>query len=552
MLKQVGEPVVSVGLMAGTELVVFELNGEHFEDHGHGWPSGTYLARPSSSGITIEAADGRVIAETTCLKLRPRHHSASFVIREVPIGIEFHWEQKTDQRFTGRLRLQPTTDHRLMVINEVSLEAYLVSVISSEMSATADPELLKAHAIISRSWLLAQLENRSSIRQIPVTEANPSRPSPDQELIRWYDRENHANFDVCADDHCQRYQGITTATTPAVAQAVYETRGMVLCNDGDLCDTRFSKSCGGMTEQFSTAWSNQDYPYLDIIPDTPPSTAYNIPLPLSIEKNAETWIRNRPAAFCNTSDVQVLKKILPDFDRETTDFYRWQVTIPQSQLQLLLNQKLGLGLGRIRRLEPLERGGSGRIVRLRIIGENGAVIIGKELEIRRALSTSHLYSSAFIVEHGQEVEGFPDQFLLIGAGWGHGVGLCQIGAAIMAETGYRFDQILFHYYPHSTLECLYQSPTIKDSISSPKGLAMDSFFYRYTETERRRLMADAGFVRGQDRIWTHPDGSSIGEGVAMAIADESFFRFLKLDPPEIEVLDSTGSFSPRRHDQLKV
>jgi hypothetical protein len=259
--------------------------------------------------------------------------------------------------------------------------------------------------------------------------------------------------------------------------------------------------------------------------------------------NAESWIRTRPAAFCNSSDVEVLRKILPDFDQETTDFYRWRVILPQSQLQSLLRQKLGLELGRIQRLEPVERGGSGRIIRLRIVGEAGEIVIGKELEIRRTLSPSHLYSSAFIVEPGEESDGFPDRFTLLGAGWGHGVGLCQIGAAIMAETGYRFEQILGHYYPGATIETLYDKP-LRPELAA--GALMESIFYRYSATERRRLMADTGFVRGEDRIWSHPDGHSIGEGVALALADEAFFRFLRIPTPEIEELVETGKIEPVR------
>lgn len=545
MLEQAREPVIAVGLITGSELVLFELKEWYFDHQGHDWPAGNYRARPLAGGIVVEDLDGRLIAETPDLTLKPRDVAASFVIREVPIGIDFHWEQRLDQQFTGILRIRSMADRQLTVINEAPLEEYLVSVISSEMSATADPELLRAHAIISRSWLLAQLAKRPAVRDSPPAAVAPTgtlASMESMELIRWYDRENHDNFDVCADDHCQRYQGITTATTTAAALAVEATHGMVICSGGQLCDARFSKSCGGMTERFSAAWNDQDYTYLGVLRDAPTQTA-DSPLPLTVEMNAETWIRTRPAAFCNSSDVEVLRKILPDFDQETTDFYRWRVILPQLQLQSLLRQKLGLELGRIQRLEPVERGGSGRIIRLRIVGEAGEIVIGKELEIRRALSPSHLYSSAFIVEPGAERDGFPDRFTLIGAGWGHGVGLCQIGAAIMAETGYRFEQILGHYYPGSTIETLYDKPPQPELAA---GAIMESVFYRYSATERRRLMADTGFVRGEDRIWSHPDGHSIGDGVALALADEAFFRFLRIPPPEIEALVATGKIEPVR------
>jgi SpoIID/LytB domain protein len=343
-------------------------------------------------------------------------------------------------------------DKRLTVINEVPVEPYLNSVISSEMSATADAELLKAHAVISRSWLLAQMKQWKRPRV--KSEAKIEVVNGQRQLIRWYDQEAHTNFDVCADDHCQRYQGITKATSPMVFDAIQATLGQVLEFDGELCDARFSKSCGGMTESFDAAWANERRVYLAVSYDGKTFPA-EFALPLTEEANAEKWIRSAPPAFCNTTDPKVLGKILPDFDQATQDFYRWQVTISQSELQELLQRKLGIDFGAIHQLEPVERAESGRLVKLRIVGERETLVIGKELEIRRALSPSHLYSSAFVVETSGNGLEIPESFTLIGAGWGHGVGLCQIGAALMAERGYGFEQILAHYYNGARLQRLY-------------------------------------------------------------------------------------------------
>lgn len=441
-------PSVRVGLVSNAESVSFELKGGYSDSTGAGFEDGPGIARIIGGKIVVESFRGRVCEYSGAVDLLPVGSQSSFVIRDVMIGIDFHWERRQDQEFRGILSLVPGDDGHLTVINVIDVESYLFSVISSEMSSTARPELLRAHAVISRSWLLAQLPDS---KPSSIDSSGPPAPSAG-EIIRWYDRQNHATFDVCADDHCQRYQGITRAATPEVFEAVERTRGEVLRFDGELCDARFSKSCGGMTEGFSAAWADVDLPYLAISYDGEGIPA-GYALPLDVEENAGRWIRGTPPAFCNTDDPLILARILPDFDQETNNFYRWRVRISQQELQRLLPDKLGIDLGPITALEPLERGGSGRIVRLRITGRDGSIIIGKELEIRRALSKSHLFSSAFVVEpEGGEI---PDAFILYGAGWGHGVGLCQIGAALMAEKGYTYRQILGHYYHHSVLERLY-------------------------------------------------------------------------------------------------
>ena len=363
------------------------------------------------------------------------------------IGVKFHWERREDQTFRGALKLIVEGD-RLTAINELGIEEYLLSVISSEMSATASLELLKSHAVISRSWLLAQIQkNKALAGQKPV-----SCFRTDHELIRWYDREDHDHFDVCADDHCQRYQGITRESTPIVGQAIEATRGEILTYDGQICDARFSKCCGGVMERFSSCWENRDFPYLVALRDD--RNEHDFP-DLTVEENARRWICESPEAFCNTTDKRVLSQVLNNYDQETTDFYRWSVAYTQQELAALIREKSGIDFGQIVDLKPVERGTSGRLIRLQIQGTRQTLTIGKELEIRRTLSPSHLYSSAFIVEREEVVDGIPQRFVLRGAGWGHGVGLCQIGAAVMGEQGYDYRHILLHYFAGATIEKLY-------------------------------------------------------------------------------------------------
>lgn len=447
------EPAVSVGLMTGVETAIFELRGTFNGSDGSMIVPGNYQARCPDGRIEIVDAAGNRRATATAFRLTPKGKSNSFVIREITIGIDFHWQRKQDQEFQGGLLIETGKDGRLIIINVISVEAYLSSVISSEMSAAAHPELLKAHSIISRSWLLAQLKPWKREGRRSLSQATPVDPTG--ELIRWYDQESHTEFDVCADDHCQRYQGITRATSPAVFEAVRSTFGRVLTFEGSICDARFSKSCGGMTESYDSAWEDISIPYLAVNYDGEQFPG-GYDLPLTVERNAERWIRSSPPAFCHPDETGLLNKILPDFDQETVDYYRWQVVIEQRELQELLHRKLGTDFGEVSRLEPVARGGSGRMTRLRIAGQRQTLIIGKELEIRRALSPSHLYSSAFVIETVGKGSQTPDRFILTGAGWGHGVGLCQIGAALMAERNYLCSRILAHYYRGTQLQQLYE------------------------------------------------------------------------------------------------
>ena len=447
------EPVITVGILSGKEI-------------GFSFPK-EFI---SSDGIAICGIQQAVYRkgkicwqekEYDELSFTPQRDTSSFFeLQDVTIGINFHWERKEVQRFKGELKII-VEDDRLTAINIIPIEDYLTSVISSEMSATASLELLKAHAVISRSWLLNKLKvanGKLKVIMHPDNTANFELSTLPSQLIKWYDHEAHKNFDVCADDHCQRYQGITRTSTPQAIEAVFATRGEVLMYEGEICDARFSKCCGGAFEEFQNCWENVKHPYLigqrdckieDQLPD------------LTIETEADKWIRTSPVAFCHTQDKKILSQVLNNYDQETTDFYRWKVSYSQQELSTLIHQRSGIDFGQILDLIPIERGTSGRLVRLKIVGTLRTLIIGKELEIRRTLSTSHLYSSAFVIDKEYEEkkhkeDKIPSRFILTGAGWGHGVGLCQIGAAVMGEQGYKYEEILSHYYPGSTLEKQYQ------------------------------------------------------------------------------------------------
>lgn len=450
VLRRLQEPRVAVGITSGPE-VAFVLEGSFMVD-------GTLQTGPQ----TVRAKDGRLLWQENSydtLTFAPHSPQSSFTLPEVTIGIGFHWERQEAQTFEGMLRLEADGD-RVWVINELPVERYLASVISSEMRATSSPSLLRAHAIISRSWLLTQMAHR--INADHPSEATCGGWETEEELVRWYDRDDHQRFDVCADDHCQRYQGITRMVSDHVEEAIRSTYGQVLWDGKGICDARFSKCCGGATEVFSACWQDEDKPYLAAFLDRPAQAGQAADaLPdLTDEETARKWILSAPPAFCNTQDKQVLRQVLNGYDQETADFYRWHIDYTQEELASLIARKTGLRFGKILDLVPLERGKSGRIVRLKIVGTERERVIGKELEIRRTLSESHLKSSAFVVTTQQGEDGVPQSFHLSGAGWGHGVGLCQIGAAMMGEKGYDHEAILRHYYPGATLKTLYK-PSIE-------------------------------------------------------------------------------------------
>ena len=435
------EPIVSVGIVNASKLC-FSLNAPY-----------TVCGSQRCGKQVVELSEGRILWENTLydeLLFEPTDAQSSFTLEDVTIGVNFHWERKEAQTFLGKLRFI-VEDNNICAINELPVETYLTSVISSEMRATSSLELLKAHAVISRSWLLAQIEQRKAENN--NVEKQPSFFKTNEEIVRWYDREDHKRFDVCADDHCQRYQGITKAANKHVVEAIQQTAGEILTRHGEICDARYSKCCGGAVEEFQYCWENIKKPYLQALPDTLPDTT---PLPdLTDEAVARQWILSSPNAFCNTTDQKVLSQVLNDFDQETTDFYRWNQTYSQAEVKQLLEEKLEVQFGDIIDLVPLSRGKSGRIYRLKIVGKERTLIIGKELEIRRALSKSHLYSSAFIVEKADIKDSVPQKFIIKGAGWGHGVGLCQIGAAMMGKQGYRYEEILLHYYKGAEITKAY-------------------------------------------------------------------------------------------------
>ncbi|NCE71739.1 SpoIID/LytB domain-containing protein [Odoribacter sp. Z80] len=433
--------LIEVGILF-SPTIRFRLNGCFTTNNRTVYPAGTYTVTKTEGKYFLKSQENKEEVKLPLL-LRPvNFDSSDFELTDVVIGIQFHWERKENQRFKGQLKIIDEGVH-LTAVNILSVEDYLLSVISSEMSATSSLELLKAHAVISRSWLLAQ---KAKAKEIQGKAQSCSHTG--KEYIRWYDREDHQHFDVCADDHCQRYQGITKAYTPEVQEAVNSTCGEVLVYDGKICDARFSKCCGGITERFENTWEPVEHPYLTSIADSPDELPRQ---DLSREEEAEKWIRSTPPAFCNTDDQNILTEVLNDYDRETRHFFRWKESFTTQTLSELVHRKLGIDFGTIHEIIPIERGPSGRLIRVKIAGSRKTMTIGKELVIRKAFSETHLYSSAFIIEKNR------DRFTFYGAGWGHGVGLCQIGAAVMGAQGYTYRQILHHYFKGSQIEKIWEN-----------------------------------------------------------------------------------------------
>jgi len=441
-------PLIKVGIMAEKE-IFFTIEGNYHLENSIINITGKCKARSAGPCVYFECGEDSWLIPDE-LKLIPSEpETGKFRLHDVTIGVNFHWERKENQVFKGGLCFVADGD-KIHAINSLSIEDYLISVISSEMSATSSMELLKAHAVISRSWLLAQIQKTKNLQNESQKYQTTFRTA--DELVRWYDREDHSFFDVCADDHCQRYQGITRATTLAVEKAVKDTHGEVLAIQGVICDARFSKCCGGVTEVFENVWEPVQHAYLQKIVDGN-FAPEGFSLALDHERPARQWIMGNPDAFCNSSDKKVLKQVLNDYDQETNDFFRWKVVYSQDELSELVRTRSGIDFGQVLELIPVERGCSARLIKLKIVGTLRTMTIGKELEIRKTLSRSHLYSSAFIIEK-EEVDG-KTNFILKGAGWGHGVGLCQIGAAVMGDKGFSYHQILLHYFRGAGLERKY-------------------------------------------------------------------------------------------------
>ena len=435
---------IHVGLLAHTT-IDFQLEGQF-------WlcKKSKLTIEPGNYRISIINKQLQLLGENLSffsgheMALEPVGKNPTFVIKGVTIGINFHWQQKEDQKFGGSLKFMMAQD-TIQAVNIVDVEDYLQSVISSEMSPKASLEFLKAHAVISRSWVLSQINKQNKTQKEEV-----QQHTPETIIEKWYDHEDHQLFDVCADDHCQRYQGKSKIISKKAIKAVEATKGEVLMYKGNICDARFSKCCGGATENFENVWEDIYHPYLSKIVDS--EVGGSSCVDLRVEKEADHWIRNKPQAFCNTSDPKILSQVLPDFDQKTTDFFRWEVTYPQKELASLLKKKSTIDFGEIISLEAVKRGHSARIIHLKVTGTKQTMVFGKELEIRKWLSESHLYSSAFVVDHLNPINGIPSEFKLIGAGWGHGVGLCQIGAAVMGEKGFSYKQILNHYYNRAEIK----------------------------------------------------------------------------------------------------
>jgi len=440
MWSMKNQPKITVGIMDRQTEVFGRLNGNFCGD-GFGPVSGRFSAKAMAGMIVLFDESHREICRSPSIRLTVLK-DASFTLFHVTIGNHFHWKRTEDQTFQGDLILQLRKDETIAALNEIPLEDYLKSVICSEMSASAPMEFLKVHAIIARSWLLAALDRKEKTKEtsIPAWKTDEK----EDEVMRWYDRTDHDLFDVCADDHCQRYQGITKIVSEQAKEAVRETCGMVITYQDEICDARYSKACGGITEDFGTAWEDKRVSYLTSISDA------RVPYqPIRTEEEASAWIFSDPEAYCHTKDEDLLKKTLPNFDRETKSFFRWKIEYSRSELEEILREKSGFDFGTLKEIVPLSRGPSGRISRLRIVGTKRTIVVGKELEIRRWLSRSHLYSSAFLVT----VEG--DRITFHGAGWGHGVGLCQIGAAVMATQGFSAEQILKHYFRGVEIKKIY-------------------------------------------------------------------------------------------------
>jgi len=435
---------ISVGILE-RERIDFQLNSPFLFEKDENKISGKFSATIFDKKILF---NGKIYDELVFYNI----NNSTFTLFDVKIGINFHWEQFENQHFEGDLKIV-SNGEKLVAINIIDIEKYLCSVISSEMSAMSFSELLKAHTVISRSWLLANNEEcRMKNEELKMKnekykeKQNSAFYILHSTLIKWYERDAHTLFDVCADDHCQRYQGVSDRRNTflkRVTSAVEATKGEVLMYSGAICDTRFSKCCGGKTELFSSCWADRDFDYL-IAKDDNPSPFWGVRegySDLTDEKNAEKFIFSSPKCFCNTNSKEIINQVFKDFDKKTNDFFRWKVTYSNAELSDILREKSGIDFGEIVDLIPIKRGQSGRITLLKIIGTKHTLNVGKELEIRRLLSKSHLYSSAFVVKKSKKGD-----FTFYGAGWGHGVGLCQIGAAVMSANGYSYKEILEHYF----------------------------------------------------------------------------------------------------------
>lgn len=443
------EPNVEVGIVKNKKIHLY-LKGNYFDKK---------TKKVFSGNISIYIHGKKIVLKTTKntyeynenIEIHPKNIEENISeVKNVVIGIGFHWEQEELQKFQGSLKFI-ILNGEVQLINILPIEKYLYSVISSEMRGDSSLNLLKTHAVISRSWLLAQIKKQKTIENKKVNYKLVRETK--EEYIRWYDREDHEEYHVCADDHCQRYQGVTRAYNTNVIEAINDTRGEVLISVGEIADARFSKCCGGITEKFENCWEPEPHSYLQSFIDFSNDSEL---IDFSQENNVEKYIVGSPKAYCNTSDKKVLSQVLNDYDHASiSNFYRWKIEYTQQEISKLINSKSGFDFGEIKELIPVERGASSRLIRLKIVGTKQTKIIGKELEIRRILSDTHLYSSAIVIEKSMITDNIPQKFTIKGAGWGHGVGLCQIGAAVMGEKGFGYKEILNHYFRGAELKKIY-------------------------------------------------------------------------------------------------
>jgi SpoIID/LytB domain protein len=452
-MDKLEEPTISVGIMAAERTVQILLTGPFRMDRHVKVPAGQYTVRAGERGIRLSHIKKDIAIERPFLELVPEFPQRSYtVLHKLPVGTGFHWQHHEDRKFEGHVLIRPVGEQTVEVINKLPIETYLSSVVASEMNENAPLEFLRAHAVISRSWAMTKIRARGLPPCPPDT--LPMEQENHDRILRWTGAEIHEGFDVCASDHCQRYRGVPKEGASNSTRAVEDTQGEVLMYGGHICDTRYAKCCGGMTENFRTAWEDRDIPYLRALADNDHGPL-PFDLPLSDEANARAWIMGSPTAYCNVRNRELLESILPTMDSQTVDFFRWQTLYSQEEIRAIIVQKTGRSLGHILDLVPLERGGSGRIIQLHIVGTEGTLTVGKELEIRRVLSRTHLYSSAFLVSKEPGRGNTPGAFRFVGAGWGHGVGLCQIGAAMMAVRGKTYRDILDHYFPGTSLRPRY-------------------------------------------------------------------------------------------------
>jgi len=376
--------------------------------------------------------NGLLVNGTQCNEMHIQNNSRAIsnniYLSPIKAGRGFHWQKSIPIQVLGDIRIS-SFESSLFVINAIYLEDYLMCVATSEMSGDCPKALLEAQTIAARSWILAAEEKKH----------------------------NHLNLDACNDDCCQRYQGITNLNQESI-KAANNTRGIVLIHNGMICDARYSKSCGGITENNNNVWDMDSKPYLCSVYDGKASKEYDVSSDLSFRK----WLSNETSSYCSPNFIteKNLDKFLGNVDKQGS-YYRWSVSYDNNELVSLVFAKTGKKFETIINLKTTKRGNSGRVLSLDIIGvlddnTNFSLSIGSEYEIRRILHPEFLYSSAFTIESNSEHNNKTNRFTLNGAGWGHGVGLCQIGALGMALDGGKTEEILLHYYQSSQIRNLYE------------------------------------------------------------------------------------------------